>query len=138
MAVAAHAVPDLADHVEDRAAGDGVEGELERLGGDVVADHRAEEGRAAADQAREPEPAPGGRDVAERPDDPKALGGVVQREADDQHGGQADLAGARGDADRQALGEVVQPDRRGDDQPGVQRVRARRRGLCQAPAGRRA
>src|SRR3954463_16142344 len=40
VAVAAHAVPDFADHVQDGAAGDGVEHELERFGGDVVADDR--------------------------------------------------------------------------------------------------
>jgi hypothetical protein len=35
-------VPNLADNVEDRAAGDRVEEELERRAGDVVADYRAE------------------------------------------------------------------------------------------------
>src|SRR3954452_10774969 len=64
VAVAAHAVPDLADHIEDRPARDGVEGELERLGADAVADQRAEEGRAAADEAGEREPAPRGSHVA--------------------------------------------------------------------------
>ena len=31
VAVAAHAVPDLADHVEDRPAGERVEAQLERV-----------------------------------------------------------------------------------------------------------
>src|SRR4051812_31533936 len=56
--IAPHALPDLADHVEDRACCYGVEGELERLGGDLVADHRADEGGAAADQADHSEPTP--------------------------------------------------------------------------------
>src|SRR4051794_4279851 len=95
MAVAAHAVPDLTDDVEDRAAGDGVEGQLERRGAHAVADHRAGEGGAAADQAGEREPAPRGAHVAQRADDAEALRRVVQREADDQDGGEPDLAGLR-------------------------------------------
>src|SRR5581483_9060419 len=107
VAVAPHGGPDLADHVEDRSAGDGIEGELEGLRGHVVADHGADEGGAAPDQAREGEPAPGRPHGPEGPDDPEALGGVVEGEADDQHRRQADLAGAGGDPDRKALGEVV-------------------------------
>jgi hypothetical protein len=41
----------------------------------------------------------------------------VDRKADDQHGRETDLAGAGGDADRQPLGEVVQPDRCRDRHP---------------------
>jgi hypothetical protein len=125
MAVAAHSVPDLADHVQDRAPGQGVEEQFERLRGDVVADHRAHERRAAADQPRKAQPLPGGRHVAQRSDDAEALGGVVQSEADHQHRGQPDLARACGDADREALGQVVDADRGGDDQPGLERVRSR-------------
>src|SRR4051794_3562045 len=58
VAVPAHAVPDLTDHVEDRSAREGVEDELERVGGDVVPDHRAKEGGCTADQAHQREPAP--------------------------------------------------------------------------------
>src|SRR4051794_33267792 len=123
VAVAPHAVPDLTDDVEDRAARDRVEGELERLGADAVADHRADEGGAAADQAGEREPAPRGPDVAERADDAEALRRVVEREADDQHGGEADLPGLRRDADGEPLGEVVQADRGRDDQAGAERLR---------------
>src|SRR6266542_3380033 len=66
MSVAAHRVPDLADHVEDRAPGDRIERQLERLGCDVVAEHRPEESRASADEPGDGEPAPRRPDVAER------------------------------------------------------------------------
>src|SRR5215212_10236318 len=102
VAVAAHAVPDLTDHVEDRAAGQRVEGELERIRGDVVADHRSEEGGRAADQAGQAQPTPGRLHVAERPHDPEALCRVVQGEADDQDRGKPDLPRLRRHADRQA------------------------------------
>ena len=49
----------------------------------MVAEHRAEEGRAAADQADSAEPLPRGRHRAQRADDAEALGRVVEREADD-------------------------------------------------------
>ena len=54
--------------------------------------------------------------AGQRRDDAEALGGVVQREADDQHGGQGDLVAGRGLADGQALGEVVQADADRDEQ----------------------
>ena len=47
-----HGVPDLADHVQDRAAGNAVEGQLERLRVDVVAHHRSQEDRARRRPAR--------------------------------------------------------------------------------------
>src|SRR4051812_21035135 len=90
---AAHRVPHLADHIEDGSARDRIEGELERLRGDAVAEHGAEEGGCAADNAGDEQPAPCGRDVAQRADYPEALSRVVQGEADDQHGGEANLAG---------------------------------------------
>jgi two-component system, OmpR family, response regulator len=104
---AAHAVPDLADDIEDRAARQGVERELERLGGDAVADHRPDERRAAADEPGKQQPAPRGPDITERADDAEALGRVVQREADDQDGREPDLVGLRRDADGQPFREVV-------------------------------
>src|SRR3954470_12692993 len=73
----AHAVPYLADDVEDGAARECVERELERLRADAVSDHRAEEGGAAADQPGRREPAPGGPYAAERADDAEAFGRVV-------------------------------------------------------------
>src|SRR5689334_16131276 len=55
VADAAHRVPHLADHVEDRAAGQRVEQQLEWLGSHLVADHRAQEHGTAADQPRQHE-----------------------------------------------------------------------------------
>src|ERR1700731_2709455 len=108
MAVAAHAGPDLTDHMRDRAAGEGLEQQLQRTGVDLVADDRAEERGPAADQAGAAEPGPGWPRAAERAADAEALARVVPPEADDQHGGQADRAGLRRDTDREPLGEVVQ------------------------------
>ena len=74
--------------------------------------------------------------------DAEALGGVVQGEADDQDGRQADRPGPRRDPDRESLGEVVNADRGGDREPGAQRAAARevdlvteRVGLRQAQRG---
>ena len=47
---------------------------------------------------------------------PKPFRGVVEGEADHQQGGEGDLVGRRGLADRQALGEVVQADAHRDQQ----------------------
>ena len=44
----------------------------------------------------------------------------MEGEADDQHGGERDLPGAGGDADGQALGEIVEPDRRGGGEAHLQ------------------
>src|SRR4051794_30696340 len=107
MPVAAHPASDLSDDVEDRAACDCVKGEFQRFRGDAVAEHRAEEGRRPTDQADQPEPAPGGPYVPERPDDAESLGGVMEGEDDDQHGGEADVSCAGRYADGKALGEVV-------------------------------
>src|SRR5207247_10284879 len=107
MAEAAHGVPDLADDVQDRAARQRVEGELERRAGDVVADKGAEEGRPAADEPGEPEPAPRRLHAAQRAYDPESLGRVVQGEADDQDGREADLARLRRHPDGEPLSEVV-------------------------------
>jgi hypothetical protein len=46
----------------------------------------------------------------------------VEGEADDQHRGEADLASRSGDADREALGEVVKAHRGGDRHPDPQRA----------------
>ena len=92
MAVAPHAGPDLADHVQNRAARERVEAELERVRVDLVADQRADERRTAADQSGESEPRPRRAHAAEGADDPEALGRVVQTEADDQHRRKADRA----------------------------------------------
>ena len=51
----------------------------------------------------------------ERRADPEALRRVVKREADDEDDGEADLVARGGLADREAFGEVVQPDARGDE-----------------------
>src|SRR5436190_17686956 len=71
---------DLTDHVEDRAPGQRIEHELQGLGGHAVANQCADEGRAAADEPGEPEPAPARADRAQRADDPEPLGRVVQGE----------------------------------------------------------
>ena len=92
---------------------------------------------SASDQQERPARAarvPGVVEIAgQRGDDPEALGGVVQCEADDQHGGERDLAAGRRLPDRQSFGEVVQSDADRDQQrqPAGRRPAARRRG----PAG---
>src|SRR6266851_1562314 len=80
MPVAAHTGPDLADHIQDRSAGERVEQQLEWTGVDLVADDRSEERGPAADQAGPPQPGPRGPRAAERADDAEALGRVVQAE----------------------------------------------------------
>ena len=54
----------------------------------------------------------------------------MEREADDQDGGEADLAGVGGYADRQTLGEVVETDRRRDRHARAKRPRASGVGLA--------
>jgi uncharacterized membrane protein len=109
--VAAHGRPDLPDHVQDRAARERVEEQLERLRVDLVADDRPQHRRSAGHEARHAEPLPGGVRAAQRPHDAEALGRVVQPEADDQHGREPDRAGLGRHPDREPLGEVVQADR---------------------------
>jgi two-component system OmpR family sensor kinase len=58
MSVATHTGPDLADHVQNRTAGQRVESQLERMGVNLVADECSQQRRAAPDQAREREPSP--------------------------------------------------------------------------------
>src|SRR5262249_44227268 len=84
-AVAADAGPDLADHVEDRPAGERVEAELERIGVHLVTDHRADERGSATHEPGEAEPGPARPHAAERAHDPEALGGVVEGAAGHQH-----------------------------------------------------
>jgi len=81
----------------------------------LVADHRAEEGRATADQPDQAEEAPRRPLPDQRRGDAEALGGVVQPEADDQHVEQAGRVAGGRLADGQALGEVVQADADGDE-----------------------
>src|SRR4051812_4235748 len=69
VSIPAHPVPDLADDVENGPARQAVEGELERLRGDVVADDRAQEHRSPADQPGKSQPAPGRADRAKWADD---------------------------------------------------------------------
>src|SRR3954451_8146227 len=64
VALAADAVPDLADHVEDRPAGQREEEQLERVARDLVADHRPQPRRPARDRPGEAQPAPGGANAA--------------------------------------------------------------------------
>src|SRR6478672_2933164 len=66
MPEAAHGVPELADEVEDRAAGDGVAEQLHRRGADVVAPQRAEERRPPGHKPRDDHPAPRWLDVSKR------------------------------------------------------------------------
>ena len=95
VAETAHAAPDLADDVEDRAAGNGVEGEFERFGADAVAEHRAEQGRGAGDHTDHRQPGPARPHLSERTGDAEPLGGVVKGEADDQDRRQRDSAAPR-------------------------------------------
>ena len=66
---------------------------------------------------------------AQRRDDRQALGGVVDREADDEEGAERERAGRVGGTDRQALAEVVEadPDRDQERQVGPRRRPCRRR-----------
>src|SRR5947209_391758 len=74
-------------------------------------------------------------DRAERADDAEALGRVVEGEADDQDRREGDRPGPGGDADREPLGEVVEPDRGGDDEAGLERPPAREICLLAEPGG---
>src|SRR5207253_1881621 len=72
----------------------------------------------AADQPHEQEEPPGGPVAlgGQRGYDAEPLGPVVQREPDDQDGGQADLTGGGAAADGQPFAEVVQTDADRDEQ----------------------
>src|SRR3569623_1200020 len=71
---------ELDDDVEDRAAGDREEDDLERWADPRLADQRPEEGRAAADQSHQAEEAPARALglAGHRANDAEALGRVVQ------------------------------------------------------------
>ena len=56
------------------------------------------------------------RFAGERPNDPEALGRVVQREPDDEDQGQAELSPSRGLADCKALREIVEADPERDEE----------------------
>src|SRR6188472_86537 len=114
-ALAAEASADVEqlDHdVEDRAGREREEGDRERLADPCLPDQRPEERRASADQPGQEQEPPARAVLAagERADDAEAFGRVVETEADDQDEGEADLTRRRRLADRQALGEVVEPD----------------------------
>src|SRR5512143_3926185 len=87
-------------------------------GGDhVVSKHRAEEGGSDADQPGKPEETPAGSLLSrERPDDAKALGGIVQAETDQKDARESELAGAGRLTNGQPFGEVMQPDAGRDEQ----------------------
>ena len=79
---------------------------------------RADKGRATADDPQGEQESPA-RSVegtirvtlrGERRDDPESLRGVVQGEADDEHGGQRDVVPRRRLTDRETFREVVQAD----------------------------
>src|SRR5690349_11708122 len=116
---------ELNDDVQDRAGRQREEADGDRGARPRLPDERAQERRAAADQAEGAEEAPARtlRVTGERRDDPEALGAVVEREADDQHERQARLAERRRLADRQAFGEVVQADPGRDQQRQPARAR---------------
>src|SRR5947208_7320364 len=107
VAVAAHPGPYLADHVQDRPAGGGVEGELQRPAGHAISDDRAEERGPTANEAGQAQPRPRRSDVTQRANNPESLCGVVQGKADDQNRREGDCAGPGRDTDRPALGEAV-------------------------------
>src|SRR4051794_10309609 len=50
VSVAPYAIPDLADDVQDGAAGQGEEQQLQRVAGDLVSDDRSDERGSAADE----------------------------------------------------------------------------------------
>ncbi len=88
-------------------------------------DERAEERRAARDQAHHAEEPPA-RTVglgAERADDAEPLGRVVQPEADDEQQRQLDLVVRSRLPDCEPLGEVVQADPDCDQQREALRLR---------------
>jgi hypothetical protein len=129
------------DHdVEDGPRGERQEDDAHRLAGVGVPDRGADERRAATDQAEQRQEAPAwpGRGIGtipaagQRRDDAEPFRRVVQAEPDDKQRGQRQLAGGRRLADREALGEVMQPDPGGDHQR-----QAPRRGPFRHPPGRR-
>ena len=79
-------------HVQDRPGGQGQERDAEDGAGELFADQRAQEGRAAADQAEQEQARPG-RPLAaggQRGDDAEPFRRVVRAEADDEQNRQAE------------------------------------------------
>ena len=133
----AHRRRQLHDHPDDRADADAEQQRRQARVEGGGADPGAEDRRGAGDQA-EAEQAPEARRrrrlavavaVAQRRHDRQALGGVVDREADDEEGAQGERPARVGGADRQALAEVVEadPDRHQQRQVGAAGARRRRR-----------
>src|SRR6184192_2525091 len=107
----------LDDDIEDRSRG---EREKRREDGLVLkglADRGADERRSPGDESQRPQEAPAGelRLARQGPDDPEALGRVVQREPDYQHESQPKLPARGRLADRETLGEVVETDAERDE-----------------------
>src|SRR5665811_1261965 len=107
---------ELSDDVEDGARRQRKKDDADRLAGEAVPDGGADEGGTAADQAEGGKERPAGPGCVgagvggQGGDNAEPFGGVVQAESDHEQGGQGDLAGCGGLADRETLGEVVQPD----------------------------
>src|SRR6266511_1957401 len=109
---------ELDDDVEDRAGRDRKERDLDPLVRPRLSDRGANEGRSAADRARQGKKPPtrAFRVTCHGADDAEALGRVVGCEADHERDGKAHFACSGRLADRQAFGEVVDPDPGGDEQ----------------------
>ena len=123
--VVAHQRRDLHDHPGDRADADAEEQRretgVEGGGADPGAEHRRRPGDQP-ERHQMTEASPGVRPgaLAQRRDDRQALGGVVDREANNQEGAEGERPGGVGRADRQALAEVVQADPDRDQQGHVE------------------
>src|SRR6266540_1152551 len=109
---------ELDDDVEDRAGRDRKERDLDPLVRPRLSDRGANEGRSAADHAEQGKKPPtrAFRVTCHGADDAEALGRVVGCEADHERDGKAHFACSGRLADRQAFGEVVDPDPGGDEQ----------------------
>ncbi|WP_290513789.1 hypothetical protein [Aeromicrobium sp.] len=89
-----------------------------------MADECTEEGRAAADGRHRQQESPAGQPDAARVievarqwrNDAESFGGIVEREADDQNGGQSDLVAGGGLPDGESFREVVKADADRDHQ----------------------
>jgi hypothetical protein len=108
---------ELDDHIEDRAGGEPEEGDRERRVDDGLADECAEDRRSAADQPERGQKRPARTDRAsgKRRDDAEPLRRVVEREADDEGAREREFPSGCRLADREAFGEVVEPDPDGDE-----------------------
>src|SRR6266550_8890814 len=98
MSVLAIHGEELLHHIEDRAGRDREEDNGHRLARPSLTEHGAEERGRAADRAEEREKAPARTRAltAHRAANAKALGRVVQAEADDERHCETDLLGRGG------------------------------------------